>query len=216
MASRSQLDQLVAYFASGNKAEFARILGISKQGLNSWYTHEYIDVGKVLYACRDVSIDWLFTGEGEMLIEKRPPVLLQDDKLIPVILDEQLLSGKWDESESFILVRKCPFLDYDFMTSIPNGDLSYYIYMNSLLGCKNVGVDDLIKEYLYIVRTKLQGTFFVQYLGKGSGSEMSVHKFTTRRGNDSQEIQLTIPSEDILRCAEIVDYSVNHFVENVI
>lgn len=151
-----------------------------------------------------------------MLTEKRPPLVLRDDKLIPIIHDEELLSGKWDGSGSFVLIRKCNYFDYDFITRIPSGDLSYYIYTGSPLGCKLVSVDDLIKENLYIVRTQLQGTFFVQYLGKVSESKMSLHKFTTRRGHDDMDIQLVIPSKDILLCAEIVDYSVNHYVENVI
>ena len=62
-----RLDMLVEHFASGNKAEFARMLGIAKQSLNTWYSHGHIDIEKVFSACPGVSAEWLITGEGEML-----------------------------------------------------------------------------------------------------------------------------------------------------
>ena len=211
MASRSQLDQLVAYFASGNKAEFARILGISKQGLNSWYTHEYIDVGKVLYACRDVSIDWLFTGEGEMLIEKRPPVVSKNDKLIPFIHEDGLCLGKWDDIGSFILVRGDQMIDFDFITRLPNGDLAKYIAPGSLLGCKIVNVGDFTSNLLYILRTKNQGLYFVMYEREEKKTGSSLYKFSTIRDYQELDIQLALPPGDIIQCASIDHYSVNYF-----
>ena len=62
-----RLDMLVEHFASGNKAEFARMLGITKQSLNTWYNYEHLDIEKVFYACPELSAQWLLTGEGEML-----------------------------------------------------------------------------------------------------------------------------------------------------
>lgn len=217
MANRSQLDQLVSYFASGKKAEFARILGISNQNLNVWYTREYLDIEKVYYACPGVSAEWLITGEGEMLTEKRSPTVLSEDLLIPFIHKEELLAGKWEESESIILARNCKdqLYRYDFITKIPGGDLSYYIYTESLIGCKIVGVDELEEHCLYIVRTT-QGTFFVQYEGKEESEGKELNNFKTRRGGGTSDIKLALPPKDIVQCAEIADYSVNHFVEYVI
>lgn len=215
MASRNQLDQLVSVFASGNKSEFARRLGITKQSLNTWYNHEFLDIEKVFFACPGVSAEWLITGDGEMLTEKRSPVSLSDDLLIPFIHQEGLLAGKWDESESFILARKCKdqFVDCDFIARIPNGDLSYYIYPKSLLGCVKVGVDELKKESLYIVQTKHQGPFFVQFVGEDEYDGKKLKKFTTRRGNDNPDIQLALPPSDIVQCAYIDGYSVNPWIE---
>lgn len=216
MANCSKLDQLVSYFAGGKKVEFARRLGISRQHLNIWYSREYLDIEKVFYSCPGVSAEWLITGEGEMLAEKRPLATLKDDKLIPVVHEENLLLGNWEESESFILVRGDNHMEYGFITFIPNGDLDHFIYKGSILGCNLVDSNNLEKDCLYIIRTKSQGVFFVQYLGDDTNVGKPVHKFTTRRGRNRPEIQLALPSEDIVQCAEIVDYSVNHYVEHVI
>ena len=67
MTKREQLNLLVTYFANDVKAEFARMLGITKQSLNTWFNHEHLDIEKVFYACPGVSAEWLITGEGEML-----------------------------------------------------------------------------------------------------------------------------------------------------
>lgn len=210
MASRSQLDQLVTSFASGNKAEFARMIGITKQSLNSWYNNEYLDIGKVLTAFPMVSSDWLLTGEGEMLTEKRPPVMLQGDKLIPLIQQEALLQGRWDDSESFIFVRGDNFFNFDFMTRLPNRDLESYIYAGSLMGCKRVSVDEMIPGFLYIIQTKDKGTFFVKYEGEEKNTRTPIHKFSTIRTCQEPDIKLAVPSGDILQCALISHYSVDY------
>lgn len=207
---------LIAYFANGNKAEFARSLSISPQNLNSWLRNEFIDFEKVYSAHPSVSAEWLLSGEGEMLAEKRPLASLKDDKFIPIVHEESLLLGNWEESESFILVRGDDHFKYGFITVMPNGDLRYFIYIHSLLGCDYADASNLKKDCLYIIRTKSQGVFFVQYLGDDTNMGKPVHKFSTRRGQVSPDIQLALPSDDIVQCAEIVDYSVNHYVENVI
>lgn len=67
LSKKEQLDMLVEHFASGKKADFARILGISNQNLNIWYTRDYLDIEKVFSACPGLSAQWLLTGQGEML-----------------------------------------------------------------------------------------------------------------------------------------------------
>ena len=80
MSKQAQLDQLVAYYANGYKAEFARKLGITKQCLNSWYKNEYINIEKVFHVCPGVSAEWLITGNGPMIIE--PPQEVNQDEII--------------------------------------------------------------------------------------------------------------------------------------
>ena len=210
----TQLDQLVSHFASGNKAEFARMLGISRQHLNIWYSREYFDIKKVFRACPGVSAEWLITGEGEMLTEKRPLNLLSQDAMIPFINTQDVLDGSWSNPWHFVVVRGYEFF-YNFITRMPGGDLRYFIPHGSIFGCKVVKPDELKQKCLNIVRTMDKGTFFVQYLGEEISEGASAHKFTTRRGNQCSEMQFTIPPEDIVQCAEIKDYTINHSLENV-
>ena len=66
MTKTEQLDQLVKHYANGVKADFAKMLGISRQHLNIWYKRKYFDIEKVFNACHGVSAEWLITGKGEM------------------------------------------------------------------------------------------------------------------------------------------------------
>ena len=203
MTKTEQLDQLVSYFASGKKAEFARILGISKQNLNGWYTHEYLDIKKVFYACPGVSADWLITGEGEMLKKDRIPVLQKGEKLIPLIKEQDLLSGKWDNLNSYILFRTGePQPDIDFLSRMPNDNLATTIAAGDAIGCKIQKTDEFQPGLHYILRTANNGTFFVVYKGK-KGKINPVHDFMTSRINGQPDLHLTIPSEDIIQAAQI-------------
>ena len=67
MNKTEQLDCLVTHYANGIKADFAKMLGISRQHLNVWYNRRYFDIEKVFNACPGVSAEWLITGKGNMI-----------------------------------------------------------------------------------------------------------------------------------------------------
>lgn len=65
-----QLNALIDYFAGGKKAEFARMIGISPQGVNTWLSRNTFDIELIYSKCEGVSAEWLLTGKGEMLEKK--------------------------------------------------------------------------------------------------------------------------------------------------
>lgn len=50
----------------------AESLGISRGTLSNWKVRNSIDFGLVFSKCKQVSIDWLLSGEGEMLKSDKP------------------------------------------------------------------------------------------------------------------------------------------------
>jgi len=199
MSSKSErLNKLIAYFANGNKAEFARNLSISPQNLNSWLRNEYIDFEKVYFALPCVSAEWLLSGNGKMVKETA-----NDNKIIPVLSDEALLQGNWNNTQSSIVVRTLNF-PYDFIATMPNQDLEFVgIDKGALLYCQRVGAEELARSYLYIIQTGISGIYFVEYMGM----ENSVLQFMTRRRKGYPDLHLSIPSTDISQCAKIVVYT---------
>lgn len=61
------LNELVDYFARGNKAEFARMIGVSTAAFNRWFVRGTYKPFVVLEKLPVVSAEWLMRGEGPML-----------------------------------------------------------------------------------------------------------------------------------------------------
>lgn len=61
------VEKLVDYFSNGNKAAFAKQLGVSPQTVHSWIARNTFDSELVFAKCDGLSADWLLTGEGPML-----------------------------------------------------------------------------------------------------------------------------------------------------
>jgi transcriptional regulator with XRE-family HTH domain len=64
---RARLQAIIRYYSNGNKADFARKLGISPQGLSTWEKRNTYNADLIYSKCGDISGEWLLTGEGEML-----------------------------------------------------------------------------------------------------------------------------------------------------
>ena len=48
-------------------SDLASFLGINPSTLANWYTRNSIDYDLIFSKCDEISVDWLLTGEGEML-----------------------------------------------------------------------------------------------------------------------------------------------------
>lgn len=65
------VNELIAHYSNGNKSQFASLLGIRPQTINSWISRDTFDTELIYAKCVGVSADWLLTGEGDMLKEQR-------------------------------------------------------------------------------------------------------------------------------------------------
>lgn len=54
-----------------NDASFAKILGVSPQRLSAWKKRNTYDINIIVDCFPDVSLPWLLTGEGPMLVGQR-------------------------------------------------------------------------------------------------------------------------------------------------
>lgn len=67
------IEKMVEHYSQGNKAQFAKYLGVSPQTISAWIKRETFDNELLYTKCRDISADWLLTGEGPMLITDEQP-----------------------------------------------------------------------------------------------------------------------------------------------
>ena len=69
MDKTKMLEGLIRHYTKGNKAQFAKLLGVSAQTISAWIARNTFDAELIYAKCRYVDSSWLLTGEGEMLQE---------------------------------------------------------------------------------------------------------------------------------------------------
>ena len=61
------LEGLIEHYTKGNKAQFAKLLGVSAQTISAWIARNTFDAELIYTKCRCANPSWLLTGEGSML-----------------------------------------------------------------------------------------------------------------------------------------------------
>ena len=67
MEKHEMILKLIDYYCNGNKSQFANMLNVKPQTINSWITRNTFDTELIYANCKQVSAEWLITGEGSML-----------------------------------------------------------------------------------------------------------------------------------------------------
>ena len=67
MEKKDRLLKLIEHYSDGNKSEFARMIGVSPQAVNTWISRNTFDIDIVYAKCVNISPEWLLTGKGPML-----------------------------------------------------------------------------------------------------------------------------------------------------
>lgn len=67
MDKKAMVNALIGHFTDGNKAQFAKMLGVSPQTISAWLARNTFNSELIYTKCRYLNADWLLTGEGEML-----------------------------------------------------------------------------------------------------------------------------------------------------
>lgn len=72
MDKKAMLEALISHFTAGNKAQFAKFLGVSPQTISAWLARNTFDSELIYTKCRYTNASWLLTGEGSMLKSTTP------------------------------------------------------------------------------------------------------------------------------------------------
>ena len=98
MEKKDRLLSLIDHYSGGNKSEFARMIGVSPQAVNTWISRNTFDIDIIYAKCLNVSPDWLLTGKGNMLKEEEKgdvsaPIVSYDPKMGQPYYDVDFLGG---------------------------------------------------------------------------------------------------------------------------
>ena len=77
MDKTTMLECLINNYTDGNKAAFAKMLGINPQLISHWLRRNTFDNELLFAKCKGVSASWLLTGEGEMFEAPSTPTISQ-------------------------------------------------------------------------------------------------------------------------------------------
>ena len=74
MDRKRMVSSLVEYYTNGNKSQFAKMLGITPQTINTWISRNTFNAELIYAKCEGVSVNWLLTGCGSMINEQEREV----------------------------------------------------------------------------------------------------------------------------------------------
>lgn len=77
MDNKAILENLINYYANGNKKRFSEMLGIKPQTLSGWLNRGSMDYVLLFSKLEGVSASFLLTGEGEMFEAPSTPSISQ-------------------------------------------------------------------------------------------------------------------------------------------
>lgn len=70
MEKRDILLSLIQHYTHGNKAAFARLIGITPNGLSTWISRNSFDTDKIIANCECVNPTYLLTGKGTIILNE--------------------------------------------------------------------------------------------------------------------------------------------------
>ena len=70
MEKKQRLNMLIEYYCHGNKNQFAKMLGIQPQTINSWESRNTYNTELIYSKCEGINPAWLLTGKGDMINNK--------------------------------------------------------------------------------------------------------------------------------------------------
>nr|DAK35014.1 MAG TPA: LexA-like protein [Caudoviricetes sp.] len=144
MEKKDRLLRLIEHYSDGNKSEFARMIGVSPQAINTWISRNTFDIDIVYAKCINISPEWLLTGNGPMLKTS------SDNKTN--VEQQQVSTNKADESTPLVTYDPnvgVPYYDVDFVTGfdliindqtfLPTANIVVYGFEKAQMWCNATG-----------------------------------------------------------------------------
>ncbi len=144
MEKKDRLLRLIEHYSDGNKSEFARMIGVSPQAINTWISRNTFDIDIIYAKCINISPEWLLTGNGPMLKTS------SDNKTN--VEQQQVSTNKADESTPLVTYDPnvgVPYYDVDFVagfdliindqTFLPTANIVVYGFEKAQMWCNATG-----------------------------------------------------------------------------
>lgn len=223
MDKTAMISSLINTITHGNKTQFANMLGITPQAVNTWITRGTFNAELIYEKIPNISAKWLLSGKGNMLNdEKTQPQLCNlcntqetlregvgveygDVESLPVIPCEIY---KAPDVDIYKYVRQNTTDTLPTVSMFPVADMYYrvmsrsmepYFCSGDILALKAYPIDDarVLPGSPYVVDTRPNGMILRLLYPHPDG--YSVHAY-----HDDRYTDFIIPTADIIRIYRIV------------
>lgn len=206
MTKKERLEALINYYAAGNKAGFAKKIGISPQGLSTWLARNMFDIDTIFSKCEGVSPQWLLTGVGEMLVdnventrtssdedgnETRPRIPLDASAGALSVIAQSVAEA---QCERFPIISRFP--QYDFTIMVKGDSMEPEFHSGDEIACRFIDEPTFIQWGRPHVLDTNQGVVLKRIYNRPDA-------ILCRSDNNSYE-DFEIPKEDIFHIALVV------------
>lgn len=219
MDKKERLEAIISHFADNRKSQLAKILDVSPQAINTWLSRNTFDMELIYAKCEGINPEWLFTGQGSMIKEKKENVNLihkpicsekrESDRPIPLyninaaanlrtlfVPDANELLGE-------IQIPDAPVCDGAIFVS---GDSMYpLLKAGDIVAFKKIdGIEGIRFGEMYLIQYALAGddALVIKYLQKGDDCK-SVKLVSYNTYHEPQDIPLSC-----IRALALVKFSI--------
>lgn len=180
MDKKKMLEALISHFTNGNKAQFAKHLGVSPQTISAWIARNTFDSELIYAKCRYVDPSWLLTGQGNMLtstesiqqnVESKHeaiPIMKgmpSDIKPIPLVTEHaaagfgnECFAIEDDDVKDYYVIPKFRFNHVDFMIEVSGLSMYPHFKSGDVIACTILHEAKYIQwNRCHVIATREQG-----------------------------------------------------------
>ncbi|WP_373172700.1 LexA family transcriptional regulator [Prevotella merdae] len=175
MDKKGMLSALIQHFSAGNKAQFAKLVGVTPQTISTWLSRNTFDADKIFAFCEGINGDWLLSGKGDMIKESHSIKLSEDGTGIPLIPVEAM-AGCFTGSQT-VLLQECEryvvpaFKNADFLIRVSGDSMVPRYFSGDMVACKMLSLADIFFQWgkVYVLDTD-QGAL-IKKVERGSSND---------------------------------------------
>lgn len=174
------LEALISHFTNGNKAQFAKHLGVSPQTISAWIARNTFDSELIYAKCRYINPSWLLTGQGNMLTStesiqqnvdsKHEAISIMkgmpsDIKPIPLVTEHaaagfgnECFTIEDDDVKDYYVIPKFRFNHVDFMIEVSGLSMYPHFKSGDVIACTILHEAKYIQwNRCHVIATREQG-----------------------------------------------------------
>lgn len=174
------LEALISHFTNGNKAQFAKHLGVSPQTVSAWIARNTFDSELIYAKCRYINPSWLLTGQGNMLtstesiqqnVESKHEAISimkgmpSDIKPIPLVTEHaaagfgnECFTIEDDDVKDYYVIPKFRFNHVDFMIEVSGLSMYPHFKSGDVIACTILHEAKYIQwNRCHVIATREQG-----------------------------------------------------------